>query len=54
LFICYKVDNSIIWEDREYYAVLEQNILKLHKPDGTLYNWIISEGDLVGEDYIIF
>lgn len=41
------------WKDKNYYAILDHFILKLHKPDGKLYNWAISEGDIIGTDYII-
>ena len=41
------------WEDKEYYGFLNGDILSLHKPDGKNYQWIISDGDLYGDDYII-
>ena len=44
--------HKLEWKDKAYYAVLENAILKLHKPDGKLHDFILSEGDLVGEDYI--
>ena len=45
--------HKLEWEDKNYYAVLNNGTLHLHKPDGKFYNWIISEGDMSGEDYII-
>jgi hypothetical protein len=39
------------WKDKNYYGVKEKEFLMLHKPDGKLYQWIISEGDLLGEDW---
>ena len=41
------------WDDQQYYAILHEGLLKLHKPDGQLYSWTLSEGDLMGEDYKI-
>jgi len=41
------------WGDREYYGFLDGTVLRLHKPDDTKYDWIISEGDLTGDDWII-
>lgn len=40
------------WKDTEYYGILRDNILMLHKPDGD-YQWIINEGDLLGKDWIV-
>lgn len=41
------------WNNPEYYGVFANGFLMLHKPDGKLYQWIISEGDLLGEDWIV-
>ena len=41
------------WEDKEFYGILEDARLKLHKPDGKLYDWIISDGDLMATDWIV-
>lgn len=41
------------WNDKKYYGVLEEGFLVLHKPGGKIYQWIISDGDLIGEDYIV-
>ena len=45
--------SKIEWKDINYYGVLDGEILKLHKPDGNLHSWIISLGDLDGDDYIL-
>jgi hypothetical protein len=45
--------HKLEWEDKEYYGVLRNNKLQIHKPDGNFHDWIISEPDLIGEDYII-
>jgi len=41
------------WGDDEYYCVLHDGLLMLHKPDG-FHTWIISEGDLAGTDWQVF
>lgn len=41
------------WDDEQYYVFLHEGTLKLHKPDEQLCEWILSEADLTGEDYII-
>lgn len=45
--------HKLEWIDKEYYGILENTILKLHKSDSKMYNWILNEGDLIGEDYIV-
>ena len=44
--------HKLEWQDKEYYGLLKEGFLVLHKPDGQFYRWNISEGDLLGEDYI--
>lgn len=41
------------WGGNEYYGVLEGGRLKIHKPDGSLYDWVISDGDMAGNDYVV-
>jgi len=41
------------WANNQFYGVFKNTVLMLHKPDGKFYNWIINEGDLLGEDWII-
>ena len=45
--------HKLEWKDKEYYVFLNEGKLQLHKPDGKDYDWIVSEGDLNGDDYII-
>ena len=45
--------HRIEWKDKEFYGIIDNEILKLHKPDGKLYQWIINIGDLTGNDWII-
>jgi len=45
--------HKLEWKDRSYYGFLENGILKLHKPDGKTAQWIISDGDLGGTDYVV-
>lgn len=41
------------WKDKEYYGVLNETRLQLHKPDGKLYDWVLIDGDVSGVDWII-
>ena len=41
------------WGDETIYGFIDNGILKLHRSDGTEHNWIVSDGDIVGEDFII-
>lgn len=36
-----------------YYGFLNEGKLRLHKPDGKIYDWIPNEGDLNGDDFIV-
>ena len=46
--------HKLEWKDKAYYGFLNNDILSLHKPDGKNYQWMISEGDLLGDDFIVF
>jgi hypothetical protein len=39
------------WGDEEYYVLIKNDRLQLHKPDGEYYDWIISEIDLYAKDW---
>jgi len=41
------------WDSEETYGHLQDEHLRLHKPDGKSYHWILSVGDLEGEDYYV-
>ena len=41
------------WQDPEYYCLMHDYRLCLHKPDGKIYSWIINDGDMAGEDWVI-
>lgn len=41
------------WNDTNAYASLLHGYLKLRKGDGTLHNWIVSDGDMLGEDWVV-
>lgn len=45
--------HKLEWEDEEFYGILSDGKVMLHKPDGKLYQWIISDGDLTGDDYVV-
>ncbi len=44
------------WQDRDYYGLIKDGVLKIHKggdPEGVFYAWIINDGDLLGSDWIV-
>lgn len=41
------------WDDPEYYGLLNGEFLMLHKPYGTFHQWIVSYGDLTGDDWYV-
>ena len=41
------------WNSAEFYGILSETHLKLHRPDGKLYDWVLTDGDMVGTDWII-
>ena len=45
--------HKLEWGDKKYYCVLKDGRLKHHKPDGQFYDWVIQEGDLLGEDWVV-
>lgn len=40
------------WNNADIYCVMENGMLCLHK-NGVVHHWLISEGDTVGDDWII-
>jgi len=44
--------SRVEWADKNYYALLTEGRIKLHKPDGALNEWVISDGDAHAEDWI--
>jgi len=40
-------------QGEDYYALLTGGFLMLHKPDNKHYQWIINDGDLEADDYIL-
>jgi hypothetical protein len=41
------------WANTIEYGLLKDGILTLHKADGKYYSWIISDGDINADDWII-
>lgn len=41
------------WEDQEYFGIMDNTKLMLHKPDGRLHEWTLTIGDLSGDDWIV-
>lgn len=42
------------WHDDNAYGELRGGHLQLHKADGKWYDWIISDGDMAGADWIVY
>ena len=45
--------HKLEWEDKGFYGYIKDAILTLHKPEGTDHGWIITDGDMVGTDFIV-
>lgn len=41
------------WGDVEYYGLIRDGLLMLHKPDGKFHQWIVSDGDISASDWMI-
>ena len=41
------------WNNKSIYGELKDGLLMLRKEDGKYYQWIISEADMVGDDWVI-
>lgn len=41
------------WADTNYYGFMDGDIVKLHKTDGSIHNWILSNSDLIGTDWLV-
>lgn len=41
------------WGDKKYYGLLKDGQLMLRKLDNQYYQWILSEGDMRGEDWVV-
>lgn len=44
--------HKLAWSDRKWYADFVGTLLKIHKPDNTVHDWIISIEDTQGTDWI--
>lgn len=47
-----KVITKIEWKNRDIFCLLKSGILQIHI-DGQFKNWIISDGDMLGTDWIV-
>lgn len=41
------------WENKGYWLEVVQERLKIHKPEGTYHNLIVTLGDMSGEDWYV-
>lgn len=48
-----KMISRLEWENTAYYGKLNDGQLMIHKPDNKFYQWIISDGDIAGDDWFV-
>lgn len=48
-----KMVNKIEWDNKNIYGVLQDGFLMIHLSDGKFSRWTLSDGDLIGTDYIV-
>lgn len=48
-----KMISRLEWDNTAFYGVLKDGQLMLHKPDNKFYQWIISDGDILGDDWFV-
>lgn len=41
------------WGNRNIYGILKDGHIMLHKADNRYYDWILTDGDVYGEDFIV-
>lgn len=41
------------WKDVSVYGLLKEGRLKIKLKDNMYHDWILSDGDLTGEDYVV-
>lgn len=41
------------WANRDIYGILRYGRLMIHKADGKDYDWILGDGDMAGDDYVV-
>ncbi len=44
---------KIEWGNAGFYGFLHEARLRLHKPDNSLHDWMVSEGDIIGNDWLV-
>lgn len=41
------------WDNKGYWLEIVEEKLKIHKPEGTYHNLIVTLGDMTGEDWYV-
>jgi hypothetical protein len=41
------------WQKKEIYGLMQKERLTIYGPDGLFHDWIISAGDMAGNDWIV-
>jgi hypothetical protein len=44
---------KVEWGNKNIYGLMKDGYLMLHKEDDKFYNWVVSEGDTNGGDWIV-
>lgn len=44
---------KVEWNNLNFYVVLNEHKLQLHKDDNRYYDWIVSDSDMVGKDWVV-
>jgi hypothetical protein len=42
------------WDNDRFFCGLQGDRLQLHKPDGVWSDWVITTGDMNGDDWVIY
>lgn len=53
LILSDKKITRVEWANEKEYGIKKDGFLMLHKADDTFHQWIISDGDMEAEDWII-
>lgn len=41
------------WNDKNVHGLMKDGRLTLHKADGKYYDWLVTDGDLYGDDFYV-
>jgi len=41
------------WDDKKWYCYMEEEHVRIHRPEGTKHVWDQTLGDIQGEDWVV-